>query len=104
MGAPVLVPPVVELDKESGAAEVVYFAGKQGTISALVPYTGKAFWTVPLSHWTHQAVGSLCATPALLRSEDDNGVHRRLFIGFGEGQANSTVPRLLCIEDLAKKK
>jgi outer membrane protein assembly factor BamB len=104
MGGPVLANPVVEVNKETGTADVVYFAGKFGAISAVAPYYGKIFWSAPLSHWTQKPVGDLCATPALLRFEDDNAVRHRLFIGFGQGDANATVPRLLTIEDTVSKK
>ena len=103
MGAPVLANPVVELEGDTGIAGVVYFAGKYGSVTAVAPYQGKPFWSAAMSFWTQQPTGDLSATPSLLRTEDDNEIRHRLFIGFGQGNANATVPRLYCIEDRLKK-
>ena len=104
VGAAVLAAPVIEIDEKTGTADVLYLAGKQGNMLAVSPYSGKPFWSVPISYWTNKPVDDLSATPTLLRFENDDEVRHRLFIGFGQGRSGSSVPRLICIEDRAKKK
>ncbi len=95
--------PVVDANQESGIADVVYFAGKEGALTAVSPYSSsRIFWSINLSYWTQSAIDQT-ATPTLLRVEDDKAIRRRLFCGFCQGQLGSGAARLFCIEDLANK-
>jgi outer membrane protein assembly factor BamB len=95
--------PVVDVNKESDIADVVYFAGKEGAITAVSPYSSsRIFWSINLSYWTQSTIDQT-ATPTLLRVEDDKTIRRRLFCGFCQGQLGSGAARLFCIEDVAKK-
>ena len=100
---PIHAGPILDADQENGVATVVYIASKHGQITAVDPYSGKAFWSAPVSAWTQQAVEDLSASPTFLRKENDKELRRRLYLGFGQGQTGSVVPRLICIEDVTKK-
>jgi outer membrane protein assembly factor BamB len=104
MKEPLLASPVIDVDAKTGVADIVYFAGKNGLITAVAPYSGKVFWSAPMSYWAEQTIDDLPGSPTLLRSEDADEITHRLFIGFGQGKNNSTVPRLFCIEDKTRKK
>ena len=104
VGGPVLASPVVDINGKTNFADVVYFVGNTGTVTAVSPYSAAVFWSVPLTYWTNSPTRDLSATPSLIRLEDDKMVRRRLLIGFGMGLGDgSTVPRLYCIEDQAAK-
>jgi outer membrane protein assembly factor BamB len=103
MSAKVLAGPVADVDPETGCAAVVYFAGEMGNLTAVSPYSGAAFWSVPLQYWSKQPVGELSATPTMLKYDDPRMARHRLFVGFGQGRSGSTIPKLYCIEDTVKK-
>lgn len=103
MGAKVLAAPVVDVHKETGCANVVYFAGEAGNLTAVSPYSGSPYWNMLVQYWAKQPVGDLSATPTLLTYEDDKILRHRLFVGFGQGRSGTTVPKLYCIEDTVKK-
>lgn len=104
MEAKVLAGPVADIDSKTGCANVVYFAGEDGLVQAVAPYTGGIYWSAPLKYvWAKQPVGELSATPTLLTFDDGNKLRHRLFVGFGQGRTGSTTPKLYCIEDWVKK-
>jgi outer membrane protein assembly factor BamB len=103
LGGPILASPVVSVSK-SFRTEALYVLNGTGTMAALSPHNGGAYWTESFQARVQRGFVRTISTPAV-HFATDGTASRRLYVGlgFGDTPASSPTARLYCFEETADK-